>query len=141
MIIFYVILNLIPVKCLQEFADIKKGNIYGHCSLQDQFPPTVFLNDEKYYHFSWVGDSRVLNKLNHYSEPPTGNPANKEPYRIYWENIWQKFNPDDALIDTKNFIRIPKNAPKQQFKKWVLKKFTGKFTFLYKLSRISKGFK
>lgn len=102
----------------------KKGNIYGHCSLQDQFPHTLFLEDEKYYHFSWIGDSRVINKLNHYCEPPTGNPVHKESYRIYWENIWQKFNPKNVIADGKTLYGYPKMHPNNALKMGI-KKFIG----------------
>lgn len=115
----------------------KKGNIYGHCSLQDQFPPTVFLEDEKYYHFSWVGDSRVLSKLNHYSEPPTGNPANKESYEIYWQNIWQKFNPDNPAINTKILYGYPKMHPNSALKMGI-KKFTGELPSYINYQELTK---
>lgn len=71
----------------------KKGNIYGHCSIHEQFPKNVFLDDHKYYHFSWFGDDRVKSKFHHYSTPPTGSPANKEMYEKYLTKIWNSFNP------------------------------------------------
>lgn len=64
------------------------GNLYGHCSLQDQFKNTHFIESEKYYHFSWVGDGRFHAKVSHYTTPPTGNPYWATMYEEYVRRIW-----------------------------------------------------
>lgn len=62
-----------------RIATHKKGNLYGHCSLADQFGPVRHINDEIIYHFSYVGDKKVRNKCSLYS---SGG---------YIKNIWSKF--------------------------------------------------
>lgn len=84
----------------------RPGNLYSHCAIQKQFPKTLFLEeaDEVYYHFGWVGNKRVLNKIKHYTEPPTGTPSNKKMYDTYLENVWNKFNAtDENICDGKVF--------------------------------------
>ena len=102
----------------------KKGNLYGHCSLQDQFPETVFVDDEKYYHFSWLGDSRVLSKFGHYSEPPTGNPAHKQTYKRYWETIWKSFDPQSFSANSQGLHGYPDMHPNAAIDMGI-RKFTG----------------
>ena len=102
----------------------KKGNLYGHCSFQNQFPKTVFIDDEKYYHFAWLGESRVLSKFNHYSTPPTGNTSNKRMYEKYWENIWQPFNSKSYFKDGKDLQGYPHMHPNSAIEMGI-RKFVG----------------
>ncbi len=46
-----------------RIARHKKGNIYGHCTITKQYSPTYFDNESRYFHFAYVGDSRVKYKL------------------------------------------------------------------------------
>lgn len=45
-----------------RIARHKKGNLYGHCSLQSQYPPHKVISDESIYHFAYVGRKRVESK-------------------------------------------------------------------------------
>ena len=45
----------------------KKGNIYGHCSLQEQFLPSKIV-DDMIYHFAYIGDQRVRFKCSLYNK-------------------------------------------------------------------------
>jgi hypothetical protein len=76
------------MKLFSRIARHREGNLYGHCSLHQQYAPCKMLQEEKYYHFAWVGEERYTNKINHYTLPPTGNPNNREAYQRYTQNIW-----------------------------------------------------
>jgi len=84
------------------------GNIYSHCAIQEQFKETYFFDpeDEVYYHFAWVGDSRVRRKIRYYTEPPTGNPGNKGMYNHYIEQIWEKFD-SNLMLDPHTLYGYP----------------------------------
>ena len=68
----------------------KPGNLYSHCAIHKQFPETFVIEDECYYHFAWVGDTRVRSKIKHYSRPPTGNPKHKKMYDQYLDTVWDR---------------------------------------------------
>ena len=107
----------------------KSGNLYGHCSIHQQFPKNHIVLDNRYYHFAWVGENRVINKLKHYSEPPTGNPAYKEMYDNYLKQVWNK-TPTHYNIPPGKVIGAPYMHPNMALQKGI-KKFTG--TLPYKL--------
>jgi hypothetical protein len=46
-----------------RIARHRKGNIYGHCTLASQYKPTFFDPRLRYFHFAYVGESRVRYKL------------------------------------------------------------------------------
>lgn len=101
----------------------KSGNLYGHCSIHQQFPKNHIVLDNRYYHFAWVGENRVINKLKHYSEPPTGNPAYKEMYDNYLKQVWNK-TPTHYNIPPGKVIGAPYMHPNMALQKGI-KKFTG----------------
>ncbi len=101
----------------------KKGNIYSHCAIQDQFPQTLFLENQQYYHFSWVGNARVKNKFHHYSRPPTGSPQNIAPYEKYWKDVWMPF--DESMdIEPGEIFGYPHMHPNPAISMGI-KKFAG----------------
>ena len=57
----------------------KKGNIYGHCSLNQQFGPVGSINDDQIFHFSYVGYEKIRNKLKMYG------------HAGWVADIWEKF--------------------------------------------------
>lgn len=65
-----------------------KGNIYGHCSLNKQFPPVHRLKGEILYHFSYVGDAKMRIK------------AGLQVPKQYLTSVWNKFNEKQALKAT-----------------------------------------
>jgi len=63
-----------------RIARHKKGNIYGHCSLNIQYPPDFEIKDEMLYHFSCIGDNRVKVKSPHY------------PFKDGYWDLWDNFD-------------------------------------------------
>ena len=65
----------------------KSGNVYGHCSIATQFPPTTTIKNEIIFHFAYVGDSRVRLKCGLY---PSG--------RTFMDNVWKFCLEDDEKL-------------------------------------------
>ena len=70
-----------------------------------------------------MGDKRVVNKLKHYSEPPTGNPVYKEMYDSYLRQIWYK-TPVYFDLEAETIYGVPYMHPNSALQKGV-KKFVG----------------
>jgi len=102
----------------------KPGNLYGHCSIHQQFPKTHIVTDDRYYHFAWIGDKRTESKLKHYCLPPTGNPRYKQMYDDYLKEVWYNF-PNDFRLDSEKIFGSPRMHPNQAMQKGI-KKFAGK---------------
>jgi len=49
-----------------RIAAHKPGNLYGHCSLHEQFKPVMRVGDERIFHFSYIGDEKVRFKADIY---------------------------------------------------------------------------
>ena len=73
----------IPFFC--RVARHKKGNLYGHCSLNNQFKPSAYIENNYIYHYGYVGNSRVLHKLFLYSQT---KPSVRKHYIDYINNVW-----------------------------------------------------
>lgn len=73
----------IPFYC--RVARHKKGNLYGHCSLNSQFKPSVSIENNYIYHYGYVGNSRVLHKLFLYSQKKG---SVRKYYINYINNVW-----------------------------------------------------
>lgn len=94
-----------------RIARHKPGRLYGHCSLQKQFRPTHNIQDEFYYHFAYVGRSRVGLKCNLYKYPG------------YMEKIYSSFKPENV---TKDCWGYPHMHPNKEVPRGV-SKFRGVF--------------
>ncbi|HMC01218.1 MAG TPA: hypothetical protein VKN14_09310 [Flavobacteriaceae bacterium] len=64
----------------------KPGNVYGHCCLQSQFTPVHRPGDLLVYHFAYVGENRVAEKIRLYQRTTPS-------MRHFYADIWQKFKP------------------------------------------------
>lgn len=98
----------------------RPNNIYGHCSFNEQYPETYWIDDEKYYHFSYVGRDRVKFKLDFYcigSEPLT------DLYNHYFDNVWDTF---DNSIESNEIYGYPNMHPNPDIH-YGIKIFNGKF--------------
>jgi len=58
----------------------KKGNVYGHCTLHEQYPPTFEIKEGLLYHFGCVGEKRMRFKVP------------QHPVRKGWWDIWNNFD-------------------------------------------------
>ena len=104
---------------LPRIARHAPGNIYGHCSLKDQYRKLCKIHpqEELYYHFAWVGEKRVKFKFDFY----VSNGASAENYKNYSENIWDNFNPSQIKTETGKLYGYPQMHPNPAIKKGVLK--------------------
>jgi hypothetical protein len=94
-----------------RIARHKPGNVYGHCSISLQYPNTHKIEDESCYHFAWVGETRVKNKIDHYTKPPTGNPNNILLYEKWIKNVWDKFKDFKSEIKSNDIFGYPNMHP------------------------------
>lgn len=85
------------------------GNIYGHCTLAKQFPPTYKLINEKIYHFAYIGAKRFKLKSQYL------------PIRKNYDKIWKETRLDKITNKLYNF---PNMHPNPIIKKGI-KKFNG----------------
>ena len=85
-----------------RIARHKQGNIYGHCSLHEQYPETKTLDDHKLYHFAWLGEERCMYKIDYWCSSSAGDPHLASAYHKYVAEIWNTFdkkhvNPPDKM--------------------------------------------
>ena len=107
-----------------RIARHKPGNIYGHCSLHQQYPKTKVLDSHQIYHFAWLGEERFSYKINYWCSPPTGDLCYEKAYRKYSEEIWGAFNKEN-INPNGNMWGYPHMHPNPLIKKGV-KFFKGK---------------
>ena len=69
------------------------------------------IEDESCYHFSWISESRVKSKINHYTKPPTGNPNNIPLYEKWTKNVWNKFKDFKSEIKSDDIFGYPNMLP------------------------------
>lgn len=98
-------------KFYSRIARHKPGNVYGHCTLSEDYPKTYKILDEYCYHFAWVGDSRVKSKINHYTQPPTGHANNIPLYGKWIEEVWDKFGEIESNLSADNVFGYPNMHP------------------------------
>ena len=109
----------------------KKGQIYGHCSLKDQYSPIVYIN-EKYYHFSCVGRNRMKYKFDFYS---SHNEELKIHYKKYLDNQWDNFC--DEKVKNEEIYNFPNMHPNPDVKKGI-KRYVGNFPLYINLEEMIK---
>jgi len=83
--------------CPPRIARHKQGNMYGHCSLHEQYPKTKILDDHKLYHFAWLGEERCMYKFDYWKRDAltTGAPHLAAAYCKYVEEVWNTFDKKD----------------------------------------------
>jgi len=98
-------------KFYSRIARHKPGNVYGHCTISSEYLNTYKVEDESCYHFAWVGETRVKNKINHYTKPPTGSPNNIPLYEKWTINVWNKFKDFKSEIKSDEIFGYPNMHP------------------------------
>ena len=68
------------------------GQLYGHCSLSEQFLPVGWIFNEPIYHFSYIGIKKVQSKVNAHGYPDWVN------------NIWIKFDESKLIFEGENMV-------------------------------------
>jgi hypothetical protein len=83
--------------CPPRIARHKQGNMYGHCSLHEQYPKTKILDDHKLYHFAWLGEERCMYKFDYWKRDAltTRAPHIAAAYCKYVEEVWNTFDKKD----------------------------------------------
>lgn len=92
-------------KCYYDYGNVAvrivkhtPGNIYGHCNIGHDYPPIYNLENNFLYHFSWIGERRVREKLLYY------NISNN-----YIKDVWFSFSPKkfEKEKDKNGFYNYP----------------------------------
>ena len=92
-----------------RIARHQKGNVYGHCSLHEQYPQTYELKTQRLYHFAWLGEERCQFKFDywgnncaHSDSQGVGEHPLASSYRHYADTVWKTFDkkqvPRDGTI-------------------------------------------
>jgi hypothetical protein len=112
-----------------------RGRSYGHCSLLEQFPTLGKIPSEKFYHFSYTGRERMIQKLNFYIKH--ASPAQKQRlethYYKYIEKVYDAFNPSN--VDDKYIYGYPNMHPNPDLEYGIMK-FTKEFPDYIDLTKI-----
>lgn len=95
----------------------KAGNLYGHCDINAKYPKRYDIQDEVYYHFAWIGDTRIKNKFKFYS----GGQKFSQQYSNYLEKVWNKFQ--DLELEEGELYGYPCMHPNYSGQKMGIKKF------------------
>lgn len=87
----------------------KRGNIYGHCSIQKHYGPITKIQDECWYHFSYVGEQRIALKIKLYTQAPM---------RSFYNKVWKNF--DESKVSATVF-----GTNMHPVKPWGIKRYDG----------------
>jgi len=73
-----------------RIARHKSGQIYGHCDIETQYPKTYHMEDENMYHFSWIGDKKVREKITFYTQHCSASQKERltNHYAKYLRDVW-----------------------------------------------------
>jgi len=84
----------------------KPKNRYGHCNIGLNYTPYHFDVNYCIYHFSWISEKRVKEKLLYYRED---NLAEAIKQDIYIRDIWSEFSPEkyEKEKDEENLYKYP----------------------------------
>lgn len=75
------------------------GNVYGHCSLNTQFGPVGSILDEEIFHFSYVGDEKVANKVEGYG------------HGVWVRDVWNQFDESNISFEEREIYGFPEMHP------------------------------
>lgn len=101
----------------------KPGNLYGHCSLSQQFPPLHKVPDLYYYHFAYTGKKRIELKCDHHK------------YLNYMSEIYETFNPEKVEGECWGF---PNMHPNKEFVPRGVKRYTGDYPAYLNTEKLKK---
>ena len=101
------------LKFYSRIARHQPKTIYGHCTISKDMTPSysISIDDEPCFHFGWLGNQRILNKIKHYTEPPTGTPIYKEMYRQWLTNVWYPFEKQQEYVIDDSLFGFPHMHP------------------------------
>jgi hypothetical protein len=110
-------------KFYSRIARHQPNTIYGHCTIANDQQPSYSISPEEEvcFHLGWLGNSRVLSKIKHYTEPPTGMPRNKEMYQLWLARVWNPFPEQKEKIIDNNLYGYPYMHPNVSLKYGVRK--------------------
>ena len=108
------------MRLYSRIARHKPGNLYSHCAIQEQFKCYyINSNEQAYFHFAWLGDTRVRLKLKNYSTPPFGNSYLKPIYENYIKEVWEKRKNINISLNDTSLYMYPDIHPSPNLKKGV----------------------